>query len=102
MNSQVQRVCAWCGPVMTVVFFIGFIPLARFIPPLPPTADAATVAAMYRDNAVNIRLGLFLILIVSGLFLGFGAAIAAQTRRIEARSPIMTYLQLSAMAVCAV
>jgi hypothetical protein len=30
-------------------------------------------------------------------------AIAAQTRRIEARSqPIMTYLQLSAMAVCAV
>jgi putative effector of murein hydrolase LrgA (UPF0299 family) len=88
---------------MTVLFFVGFVPLARFLPPPPPTADAATIAAMYTQNAVNIRIGMFLVLIVAGLFLTFGVAVAVQTRRIEsAWQPIMTYLQLPVMAVCAV
>lgn len=103
MNTRVQLTCAWCGPLMTAIFFVGFVPFADFIPPPEPSADAETVAAFYDDNAVGVRVGMFLVLIVAGLFLPFGVAIAAQTRRIEARwAPIMTYLQIAVMAVCAV
>jgi hypothetical protein len=103
MHSGVQRLCAWCGPLMTVVFFIGFIPLAHFLPPPSPEAGAAEIAQMYRDNALGIRIGMFLVLIVAGLFLTFGVSITMQTRRIEGPGyPIMSYLQLPVMGLSAV
>ena len=103
MSTRLQRACAWCGPLMTVVFFVGFIPLARFLPPPSPSASAAQIARMYADHVMGIRLGMFLVLIVAGLFLTFGVSITMQTRRIEgSRYPIMSYLQLPVMGLSAV
>lgn len=87
---------------MTVIFFVGWIPLANFLPAPSPAASAETVQQMFSENALGIRIGMSLVLIIAGLFISFGAAIAVQTYRIEAKSqPIMTFIQLPTMAVSA-
>jgi len=38
MNATNQRICAWAGPVAAVIWLIGLLFLARFIPPIPPAS----------------------------------------------------------------
>jgi hypothetical protein len=102
-NLRLQRAGAWTGPIMTVLFFVAFVPLARFLPPPSPAQDAGAITAFYNEHTGGIRVGFFLVLMVAGMFLTFGTTVAARTRRIESRrQPLMTYLQLTSMAVCAV
>jgi len=42
MNRRIQLVCAWCGPVFLVLFGIGLVPLAGFVPP-PAANDSRLV-----------------------------------------------------------
>jgi hypothetical protein len=88
--------CAWSGAVYFGLFLFGFVLLARFIPPLPPSADAETVASIFRANTVGIRAGNLIMMLGSGLSVSFAAAIAMQLRRSEGQAPVLAYSQLGA------
>ena len=91
----IQMVCIWSGIPMVFFLFVGLWPVAGFIPPLHPWAPAADIAEIYRTEALSIRFGLAMSFISIMLILPFGSAIAAQTRRIEGQTPILTYIQIA-------
>jgi len=94
INATAQRICAWCGPLFALIFFIGFGVIAGFIPPPSPGASAEHVAAVFRGNPNSIRLGLVVSMYSGALTVPWIAAISVQLRRIEGRHSPLTYAQL--------
>lgn len=97
MTRGQQWLCLACGPLYLVIFGTGWI-LSGFLPPPLPTADAATIAAFYRDNAFGVRFGQALISLAAGLQVPWAALIATQMRRIPGCSREMVYTALGAGA----
>jgi hypothetical protein len=94
VNARAQRLCVWCGPILAVIFFVGFWLIAGFIPPPSPNESAQQVAARFRDNANNIRLGLLLTMYSGTLTVPWVAAISVQLKRMEGHFSPLTYTQL--------
>ncbi|MGK2912946.1 MAG: hypothetical protein ACSLE5_00555 [Porticoccaceae bacterium] len=99
MNTRSQLLCAWGGPAFVVVFTVGLWFVAHYLPPPSPTAGAQEIAALYRENTSQIRLGMFLMMACSALIAPFVAAIAVQMKRMETGTPVLTYAQLSSGTV---
>jgi hypothetical protein len=99
MNTRVQLACAWLGPVFVVLFFVGLVPLAGFVPPPSPTDSAAKVAAFYRDDTTAIRIGLFLMTMSTALTIPWGLTIATWTKRAEGSYSLLTYAQIACIGI---
>lgn len=97
LNPKAVSLCAWMGPGLTVLFFIGFVPLADFLPPLSPSASSEQVAAMYQENVTGIRTGTILMMLAMTLLAAWGVGVAAWTRHMERGVPLLTYLQVACM-----
>ena len=96
MNKKGQRLCVWSGILSIVVFFIGFWPMAHFMPPLSPSMTGQELADFYLNNSVGVRMGAICICLSAGLLVAFYTEITVQISRIEGRyGP----LSLSQMAV---
>jgi hypothetical protein len=94
-----QLFCAWSGPVFVVLYLIGFIPLAHFIPAPSPSQSAAQIAAMYRDNATGIRIGMVVDVVAGAFIAPWGAVIAARVRLRETGAPALSYALVSCGAI---
>ncbi len=92
-----QLWCCYTGIPFMLLFFAGWVLVARFLPPLDPAMSAEAVAALFRENGVSIRLGM-LICMYSTLFLmPFSAVVIGQIARIEGDGPrVWTYTSLMA------
>lgn len=96
INRGVQLLCAWCGPLSGVIMLIGFVGIAQFVPPPHPTDSAAQIRDFYLDDLTSIRIGMLLSIISMALIAPWGAAIVAQTRRMELRGyPILASTQIA-------
>lgn len=93
MNGQ--RWCALGGPAFVLLFSVGFIFCAGFMPAPAPTMPADELAAMYRDNSVMIRVGCALMMFATGLLLPWLSLISAQMSRIKTCSPALANTQLT-------
>lgn len=93
-SRVVQKLCIWCGPVMGLLFVVGFL-IAGFFPPPSPNQSAAEVAAMIDADRTAIRIGIVLCLASCGLLMPFMTAFTIQMRRIEGSRPILAYTQLA-------
>lgn len=98
MKRRIEILCTWGGVAFAVLFFVGFVLFARFLPPLSPNDSAARTAEIYRDNTNGIRIGLALCYLGTMAFLAFGAGIVGQTRRIKGVATTITYLQIASFA----
>lgn len=98
MKRATEIMCAWGGIAFSVLFFIGFVGIARFFPPLSPADTAAETAAIYREHTDAIRSGLLLCYVGAMFYLAFGSGIAGQTRRIRGVAPAITFFQISSYA----
>lgn len=97
-----QLVFAWCGPIFAILFGVGFVIFARFIPALPPSDSAAATAEIFRDRGTGIKIGMIMVQVAIGLWLPFGVCVAGRVRAIEGgRGRSLTYLQLVAVATAA-
>ena len=103
MKRTIDLVCTYGGIGFAVLFFVGFVRIAHFVPPLSPANSAAQTAAIYRQHTNTIRTGL-LVCYVGGtmFFMAFGSAIVGQTRRIVGIPPTITYFQISSYTAAAV
>lgn len=98
VRRSIQLVSIWSGIPMVILLFVGLWPIAGFIPPLHPSASALEIANTYRTEGGMIRVGLAISFLSIILLFPFGAAIAAQTRRIEGSLPTLTYIQVAGLA----
>jgi hypothetical protein len=95
MNTTTERWCAYSGPLLMIVFMIGFWVVAGLVPPPAPGAPAAEVAAFYAEHATAIRVGLMVAMLGAGFSFPFSVAIFLQMRRIEGPAGPMSYVQLT-------
>src|SRR5260370_37875332 len=99
MNPKLQLACAWLGPVFVFMFFFGLVPLAQFVPPPSPSASAATIGHMYRDDPTRVRLGLLLMTMSTALTIPWGLTIANWTKRAEGRDSLLTYAPMMCIGI---
>ena len=102
MNPTAVRLCAWTGPVLVFLFFVGLVPLAGFIPPPDPNGSPAEIQSLYTDDLTSVRIGLLLATSAVALFLPWGASIAVLTRRSETGFPVWSYTQVASVAMCVI
>ncbi len=57
------RAGTWSGLAYLIVFGTGWLVLARFLPPIEPSAGAATVAEHYRDHHLTLTLAAVCIMV---------------------------------------
>lgn len=96
-NRIARLACAWSGIACTVLFAIGFVAFARFLPFPSPGLPAEQVAANLAEHRIGIRIGVIFMIIGFGLFATFASGVALELRRTDGRHPALTYVQL----VCA-
>ena len=101
VRRVIQLACIWSGVPMVLMLMIGLL-AAGFIPPLKPSASMASIAHTYRTDTNSIRLWLAFSFLSIILLFPFGMAIAAQTRRIEGSTPVLTYIQIASLGSDAV
>ena len=77
-----------------ILFGVGLMVCAGFIPPPEPGASADDIAAIYRAHASMILLGQVMLMTGAVLFIPFFAAIGFQMARIEGRRPILAATQM--------
>lgn len=83
MNRTTERWCVYSGPLLMIIFMIGFWVVGGLVPPPSPNQTAQQLAAYYADNATRIRVGLIISMLAAGLTFPFTVAIFMQMRRIE-------------------
>jgi hypothetical protein len=91
-ERRVALACVWSGPAFCVLFGIGFVLFAHFLPPPSPDMTAAQVARMYADNRFGIRTGSVLVMVANGFYLTWTAVIAYLMWRAEFR--LMSFVAL--------
>ena len=96
LNSTFQRLCAWSGIVLMLMFFGAFL-YAHFLPPPGPYLTQDEVVAIYQRDANDIRIG-FVLMMIGGMFMSpFAGVISFHIRRIDCHvSRLLAYTQLSA------
>ena len=93
-----QLMCAWSGPIATILALLGMVILSGFIPATNPAASGREIADFYLKHLTGIRFGLVISMVAFNLLVPFGIAVAIQTRRIEPK-PILTYVQIACVAI---
>jgi hypothetical protein len=94
MNVKAQRLCVWCGPVMIVLWVVPFALLSRMVPPPDPRHTPAQVVHQFARHTTEIRIGLIISLFACALLVPYGAAIAAQMRKIEGGRSVLAETEL--------
>jgi hypothetical protein len=102
-SYRAQRIAAWCGPLFMLFTGLGFVVIAGFIPPVPPSDTARQVADRFIHEQNSIRGGLLLAMFGSTLLCPWYAVTGLVVKRITgADSPwSRTYLIGGTVNVCA-
>ena len=99
-DRGVQLVCAWGGPLCTLLALLGLVVIGGFVPPQDPSDSAQEIANYYSENDTQILIGMVIAMAAFTLFVPFGIAVALQTQRTEGR-PVLTYIQIACIAIAA-
>ncbi|MGF6889552.1 hypothetical protein ABIA39_009017 [Nocardia sp. GAS34] len=90
----------WSCIGMMVLFGLGLVAFARFLPPPAPDLTADQITSVYLSNLVPIRIGTVLMTVSFPLLIPFAALVASELRSREGTFPTLTYIQVgSASAV---
>lgn len=99
LNTGSQLWCCYSAIPFMLMFFLGWVVVARFLPPLDPNMSAEALAILFREHGVRIRLGMMISMYSTLFLLPFSAVVAAQIARIEGDGPrVWTYTTLMASA----
>lgn len=101
INLHYMKMCAACGPILTIVWLVGFL-LTGFIPALDPNWTGEQVSQFYIENLTQIRIGIVIMLLALAFYSPFYSAITIQLCRMKNPSPVMIvwFILASAAFLC--
>jgi hypothetical protein len=99
VELKLQRVGAWAGTVMIVLYGTSFSGIAMLFPPLSPTASADDIATFFIDNKLWVRFGVAGSILTATIALPFLAALVQRMRRAEGRFGMLSMTQLFAATI---
>jgi hypothetical protein len=86
----------WSAVAFFVLFLLGFVLFARWIPPLPPSTGAQDVADLFRSRSESIRIGMVFMTIGSVFYLPWTMILSDLIKEIEGTSFFLSGTQLAA------
>jgi hypothetical protein len=90
-----QLVCLCSGYAFFILYLLGIVVVAGFIPPPAPSWGAETMAAFFSERRGRILVGMSICAFASALYLPWGVAITGQMLRMEkSRFPALSILQV--------
>ncbi|MFC2950553.1 hypothetical protein ACFOOP_01340 [Marinicaulis aureus] len=94
-----EGLCAWMGPAFILILIPAWLNMG-FLPPPSPQSSADEIAAFFRKNADEIKLGAMMTMQFCMLGLFWTAAIFVQLKRTKSQlAQTLSYLQFIAGAV---
>src|ERR1700712_5085124 len=96
MNSKRAMYGVWSALAFFLLWFIGFVLFARWIPPIAPSAGADTIAVLFQERSVPIRIGMVLMSMGTVFYLPWTMVLAGLIKEIEGRSYFLSGTQLAA------
>ena len=82
------------GPVMTVLYVLGWLVFARMFPTPSPGWPAEKLARYLVDHGTGMVFGCLVMIAATGLWGAWVAALTVWTFRTESRFPVLTFSQL--------
>lgn len=98
-TKLIQYLSIWLVIIALLSHAVGFIFLARFLPPTPPSRDASYVASFYHENTTGIMVTCVLVTFVGPLIIPFFGVISVQLKRIQRNNSSLAYTQLMSGAI---
>ncbi|GLR67153.1 hypothetical protein GCM10010909_18340 [Acidocella aquatica] len=95
MVTRIDKAGALGGFLFLGFFFIGFWPLAHFLPPQTPMDDAASISAMYQGNTDGIRLAMVCLCFGAMFYIPYIVTMANFIRRMEGGAGFLTLCELA-------
>jgi hypothetical protein len=93
VDVRTQRLFAYTGPLLMVVFLAGFL-IAGFVPPLSPNESTQGVVSYFSRHTDAIRIGVFITGFAAALVVPWCVAISLQIRRISPQHVGYAYAEL--------
>lgn len=97
-TPRAHRFCLWFGPVLSVIYMVGFIFLAKFMPVPTPAWSSAHFAAWMGDHRAAFQVGCLIMIASAGMFGPWASALAIWTRKTEVRFPVFYVSQIVCLA----
>jgi hypothetical protein len=98
MNTQLslraQVILIWWALITLVIFGVALWTMLMMVPPPSAKLSAAEIAAFYRENATQIRIGAMVTSWTSAFMVPLAIVISAQMRRLERDSHVCSMAQL--------
>ena len=94
VNTKVLMFGAWGALLYPGLLIIGWLWLAGFVPPPPPTASAEHIVDIYQHHAVAIRAGMVITMFGAVMAMPLGATVAYFISRIEGFFGPLSILQV--------
>ena len=77
MELTLQRIGAWAGTIMILLYGASFSGIAQLFPPLSPVSSADEIATFFTDHKLWVRFGVSGALLSAALALPFLATIGS-------------------------
>jgi hypothetical protein len=87
--------CAHSAIPFVILLASGAFFIPGWLPPHNPEWSAAQIAAIFRDNQTNIRIGMTMVAISAPLAWSFATAISSQLKRIEGPNHPLSTVQMA-------
>jgi hypothetical protein len=96
-DRTLLRIGTWAGLTYLLVFGLGWLLLARFLPPISPSDSAAQVADRYADLHWQLMVAGVAIMVSTVLLLPLGALAVLLVQRIERSFGMLTLMMAFVM-----
>jgi hypothetical protein len=94
-TSTVQMCGFWSAVVFLTLWLFGFVFAAQWVPPLPPSGDAAMIGAEFSERSTALLVGSACMGIGSIFYVPFTILIADFIRKIESPSIMLSSAQIA-------
>jgi hypothetical protein len=99
MNLNLRIYGVWSAVAFFLLWLIGFVFFAQWIPPIPPSADAKAVADLFAARSVPIRVGMVMMSFGAVCYLPWSMVLSTLIKEIEGESALLAGSQLAAGVV---